>query len=465
MGSLSARVAVAAVVFVLLAEALIFFPSLGNHRINWLEERLAAAQIAALAREATVGEEFSDALAEELLSNAGVLTVALRRADLRELVLSVPERPTVDVFIELEEQNLFRRIAGAASTLFARTERVLYVIGEPRLGGGEQIEFAVSETPLREAMLRYAWNILWLSLIISFVTAGLLALVLYVWLVRPMRRITHSMIAFRDAPFDASSVIIPAADEGEIAVAERELARMQSDVRASLQQQARLAALGTAVSKINHDLRNILASAQLLADRLSASADPTVQRVAPKLLGAIDRAVNLAANTLKYGKVEEPPPQPRRFNLHSLAEDVASTAGLAGAAGVTWRNTIEPDFEVVADQDYLFRILLNLARNAAQAMETGEMPEKAIVIAARRGDGEIIIDVSDTGPGLPGAARNRLFQAFAGSVRKGGSGLGLAISRELAQAHGGDLALVKSEPGETVFRLTLPQPGTAEAPA
>ena len=130
---------------------------------------------------------------------------------------------------------------------------------------------------------------------------------LYFIFVRPMRRITHAMISFRDNPEDPSRIISASKRRDEIGITERELGAMQRDIYGFLQQKARLAALGAAVAKIQHDLRNILASAQLASDRLAAVDDPVVQRLAPRLVAAIDRAVSLATNTLRYGRADEKP--------------------------------------------------------------------------------------------------------------------------------------------------------------
>ncbi len=214
----------------------------------------------------------------------------------------------------------------------------------------------------------------------------------------------------------------------------------------------RLAALGTSVSKISHDLRNIMATAQLVCDHLALSDDPQVKRVMPRLIHTIDRAISLCTETLAHGKAEEQAPHRTRFALHELVEDVGAAVGLPADGPITWSNEVESDFEVSADWDQIFRVLLNLVRNAVEAIkEKGE-----VRIGAAGENGVTLIDVADTGPGLPPAARETLFQAFAGSARAGGTGLGLAIARDLMRAHGGDITLLRSDAKGTVFRLELP---------
>jgi len=216
----------------------------------------------------------------------------------------------------------------------------------------------------------------------------------------------------------------------------RELAELQAQVQASLKQNARLAALGMAVSKINHDLRNIVATACLVSDRLANSDDPDVRRATPTLVRAIDRAVDLCANTLRYGRAEEPDPVPTRFSLSDLVDDVAA------------------DFEVSADRDQIYRVLLNLERNAIEAM--AHLNHGEIRVRATRVDSVARINFIDTGPGLSPEVRDKLFVAFSGSSRTGGTGLGLAIARDLMRAHDGDIGLLESEPSRTTFRLELP---------
>ena len=115
-------------------------------------------------------------------------------------------------------------------------------------------------------------------------------------------------------------------------------------------------------------------------------------------------------------------------------------------------------FNVHADPDQLHRILVNLMRNARQAIEHQEGRTKPgkIRVSLLREDGWSIVRIADNGPGVPERARARLFQPFAGSTRAEGTGLGLAIARELAQGHGGDLMLAESGVSGAVFELRLP---------
>lgn len=301
---------------------------------------------------------------------------------------------------------------------------------------------------MRTALIDYSERILLLSIVISLITASLLFFSLQRLMVRPMRRLTDSMVAFRADPENPAATVAPSRRSDEIGVATRNLAEMQAGLVAALRQKAHLAALGEAVGKINHDLRNILSTARLVSDRLTASADPYVRKTAPILLDAIDKAVELCSRTLEFTREEQPALRRTRFGLRDLVEEVI--AGLAPAAvGARWVNDIDPALQVVADRDQLYRVISNLARNA---MEAGA---GRIGIGGARGDGRVAIIVADDGPGIAPAARERLFKPFAGSTRRGGSGLGLAIAREIARAHGGDVVLQDTGAGGTRFRVEL----------
>jgi signal transduction histidine kinase len=318
----------------------------------------------------------------------------------------------------------------------------------------------MDEQPLRKAMLRYSVDILLISLLISGITAALLYLALHYTFVRPMRRITANMMAFRADPENADRIIVPSGRADEIGTAERELAAMQTDIASMLQQKNRLAALGLAVSKINHDLRNLLGSAQLFSDRLSRLPDPDVQRFAPKLMRSLERAIAFCQSTLSYGRVQEPPPERKPMLLEPLVEEVHETLGLGPDAPIRWISAVERGLMVDADYDQLFRMLLNLARNAVQALESRAAPARdpgrdQIRITGRREGAVVVIEVSDTGPGFSDQARAHLFEAFQGSTRTGGAGLGLAIAAELVRAHGGDIRLVEGTIGATL-QLTIP---------
>jgi len=209
------------------------------------------------------------------------------------------------------------------------------------------------------------------------------------------------------------------------------------------------------VSKISHDLRNMLSSAQLLSDRLRSVKDERVQQLVPKLLASLDRAIRLCARTLDFGQAQEIPPKRKPFELAPLLSEVGDGLGLPRPNLIDWTLDVPPELKVDADRDQLFRVLSNLCRNAVQALESDSDGAGEIVITARREGSVTVIDVRDTGPGVPERAKAHLFEAFQSVARKGGTGLGLAIAAELVNAHGGEIALIGNEGGAT-FRLIIP---------
>jgi signal transduction histidine kinase len=452
---LSDKLLVLTILFVMLAEVLIYVPSIANYRLGWLEDKLSDAHTAALVLQTTT--EVSDDAAKQVLDSIGAYAVAMKMGSARRLLMVGNMPPAVDATIDVRSTPWHEAIVDAFSTLLSKQDRVIRVIGHAPMGG-EYVEIIMSERPLRLAMLGFSVNILLLSLIISAITAALVYLALHYLFVRPLHRLIANMTAFREQPENPSRVIVASRRGDEIGTAERELADMQRELNSLLQQKTRLAALGLAVSKINHDLRNLLSSAQLFSDRLSGLPDQQVQRFAPKLMRALERAIAFCESTLSYGRAQEPPPDRRPMGLEPLVEEVRESLELAPDTPIRWISAVERGLMVDADPDQLFRILLNLSRNAVQALESRAARDPGrdqIRITGRREGAVVVIEVSDTGPGISQAARENLFEAFKSSTRTGGTGLGLVIASELVRAHDGEIRLVEGTIGAT-FRVTIP---------
>jgi len=313
----------------------------------------------------------------------------------------------------------------------------------------------VDEINLYDAMLVYGQNILLLSIAISLITAMSLYVALLHWFLRPMERLTEKMVEFSETPEDASRIIVPSNRKDEIGTAEQQLQTMQREISQALVQKTHLANLGEAMTRINHDLRNILTTVQLVSGRLTKSQDPRVQSLSGTLMSGIDRAIALCTQTLTYGKTSQIVPRPILFELAPIADEIGNSLSLNPQSHIQFINQVASDFQLYADPDQIFRALLNLARNSAEAMEdtSGE-----IVISAQYQDGFDIIDLADTGPGLPETAKEKLFEPFQGSTRQGGTGLGLANVLEITAAHGGEVRLMQSEASGTIFCIALPHP-------
>lgn len=454
---LSGKLLLLTVLFVMAAEIFIYVPSIANFRLNWLTDRLAAAHTAALVLDAAPSGMVPESLARQILGSVGARAVAMKMGTQRRLLAASNMPPKVDHDIDMRSVSWFAAITDAFETLFDAEGDVMRVVG-PAPMGGDFLEIVIDEAPLRKAMLRFSANILLLSLVISGITATLVFFALHYLMVRPMRRITNNIMAFRADPENPDRVIVSSGRADEVGTTENELAAMQRDLASMLHQKNRLAALGLAVSKINHDLRNLLASAQLFSDQLSSLPDPKVQRFAPKLMRALERAIAFCQSTLSYGAAQEAPPDRKPIALEPLLEEVHETLGLGLDIPIRWIVALERGLMVEADRDQLFRILVNVTRNAVQALEargTRDPARDQIRITGRREGSVAVIEISDTGPGVSGRARAHLFEAFQGSTRAGGSGLGLAIADELVRAHGGDIRLVDGTIGAT-FRISIP---------
>lgn len=455
--SLSGKLLLITVACVLLVELLIFLPSVANFRLRWLDDRLhTAAAMSTLLMEVE-SDNLPQDVQDDVLKSIGVKAIAMRDGEASRLLASTRMPPDVDEHVDLANTGQLSAIGSALSTLFFDQRHILRVFG-PVGESNRGYEIVMPDRALRAAMLTYARNVAGISLLITLITAGLVYALIDRMMIRPIRGMTRSMLRFADAPDDPARIIRPIPRDDEIGVAERELSAMQERLQKVLGEQKHLADLGLAVSKINHDMRNILASAQLMSDRLRQVRDPGVQAFAPKLLRALDRAVAYSEGVLAYGKTQEAPPSRRRVRLHQLVNEVHELLGAPPESDIAFVNAIDPAFEIDADSEQLFRVLTNLCRNAVEAMmaDRDSAVVRRLTLTAERYGSVSRVLVEDTGPGLPQKARENLFTAFRGSARSGGTGLGLAVAHELVRAHGGTLELVESVGGRTVFAVTIP---------
>jgi signal transduction histidine kinase len=441
----------------MLAEILIFVPAVADYRRNWLMRRIVAAKIASLALEASNGAELPKRLRKELLATAGVHAVSLKRYNMRQLVLEMPEDHEIADTYDLRAHHMWKHFIHALSAFVAPPGRFVRVIASPDMAPDEEVDIVIDETPLRAALWGFAGNILWVSLFISVLTAALVYWALTRILVRPMMRLTHNMTHYRENPHDLSRVIVPCRRSDEIGIAEKELAALQTQLSEFLREKTRLADIGLAVSKINHDLRNMLSGAQILSDRLATISDPRVQHFAPRLIRALDRAITLCVDTLKYGRSEEAPPKRTQFPLRPLLTELKESLGMEELEAVHLTFAVPPTLVLWADRDQIFRVLSNLIRNAVEVLRKAEPPidRPVIAISAVREENHIHIRVSDNGPGVPAQMRPGLFKAFQSTSQSEGHGLGLVICAELIRAHGGEISLEDAYDGAT-FVLKLP---------
>ncbi len=456
-GGLSARLLTLTILFVVLAGACALPIALASFEEKWLLDRVRAAELATLAPDVAPDRKVSDQIAAQLLNGAGVARVAIQTDGMRRLVLGGPMLKRTPYLVDLRDQAPASWLAAPFQTLIGGEGRMVRVIANPRFRRADFVDIVVPDTELKRELVSYLWKLVLVAGFVATVAGVLVYLSLNLFLVRPMQRITYAMERFRVDPEDPEARVQLSGRRDEVGRAEAELDRMQADVRAALSSRARLAALGEAVAKINHDLKNMLTSAQIASERLAALKDPKVSQALPRLERALDRAVKLASGVLAYGKTQEAAPELRAAPLAAAVTAAAEEARLA-EQGVKLVCRIAAGEQVNADPDQLHRILANLLRNARQALEhqEGRTAAGRVEVTLTRLDNASLVRVIDNGPGVPERVRERLFRPFAGSGRPDGAGLGLAIARELAQGHGGDLILADTSETGSTFELRLP---------
>ena len=456
---LSVKLIATIIIVILAVEVVIYLPSAANFRASWLQDRLQVGVVAARVLDAVPDiMALPRSLTDRLLNSAGAIAIVYRREGQSQLIeLEAAPMPREAVTVDMRAASPASLIAGAVDTLAFGGSRVLRIVGSGDGSEDSLVEVLVSELPLRGELLLYSRNIFLLSLIVAVMTAVVLYVFVSFVIIAPIRRLTASIVAYRQAPENAALVISPSARRDEIGILERQLAEMQTNIFSMLRQRRHLADLGLAVAKINHDLRNTLTSAQLLSDQVANLDDPKVQRLAPRLVLSIDKAIGFAQSVLDYGRQSATPPRPAPAGLRAIVEEAVFDARLAGHPDIAVANAIPEEIIVNADRDQLGRVFLNLLKNAREALETAtpKVAHPVVEIGFSEAADRLVVSVSDNGPGLPPRALENLFVAFEGSARSGGTGLGLAIARELTEAHGGRLEHVP-KPAGTRFDVILP---------
>lgn len=457
---LSVKIIATIVVVILAVEIVIYIPSAANFRMSWLTDRLRVGIVAARVLDAVPDAmDLPRMLTDRLLRSAGAVAIVYRREGQSQLIeLDGSPMPREAITVDMRDPDPMASIAGVLDTLMLGGDRTLRIVGEEPGQQDSTVEVLMPEALLRAELFAFSRNLAVISLILAAITSVVLYVLVSRILIAPIRRLTENMMKFREAPENASLIVAPHMRRDEIGVMEQELAAMEADIFSMLRQRRHLADLGLAVAKINHDLRNTLTSAQLLSDQVVALDDPKVQRLAPRLVHSIDKAIGFAQSVLDYGRQSATPPRPAQVDLRALVEDAAFDAGLVGHPSIGWTNAVPGGVAIMVDPDQFARIFLNLLKNAREALEGAgsAIEHPAVEVGFTDLADGFSVAVSDNGPGLPPRARDNLFVAFEGSARAGGTGLGLAIARELTEAHGGRLSYVE-QPKGTRFDIRMPR--------
>jgi signal transduction histidine kinase len=460
LSGLSVKLIATITLVILAVEVAIYLPSAGNYRQSWLDDRLRIGIVAARVLDAVPDVmNLPTMLTDNLLRSAGAIAIVYRRNGQSQLIeLDEKPMPRQAITVDMRQTDYMTLVMGALDTLSHGGDRTLRILGNSDGADADaQVEVLIEEKPLHDDLISYSWNIVLISLLVAVLTAVVLYLLVSRLLIAPIQRLTANMVAYRMAPENASLIISPTRRKDEIGIVENELAAMETDIFSMLRQRRHLADLGLAVAKINHDLRNTLTSAQLLSDQVVALDDPKIQRLAPRLVHSIDKAVAFAQSVLDYGRQSGTPPKPVPVDLRALIDESAIDAGLRSHPEISYVNDVPDNVSIRVDPEQLARVQVNLMKNAREALETSgdKIAGPRITIGFAEADAGYTVSIADNGPGLPPRARDNLFVAFEGSAKAGGTGLGLAIARELVAAHGGTLSYVPLEPG-TRFDISLP---------
>lgn len=439
------------------AEVLIFIPSAAVFRQNWLAERAEAAGLITLAIEGVPDYVGGEMLSKQFMDDTGATMVAQKREGRSQLVLGMPPLHDTIYTADLQHPKRLPAFSETFRDFFTGNSGYLRILSKPTVKGVQTLEVLVPRSELQMALRDYCHRVLLWSFAISVLTGLMVYLALSMMIVRPIQSLASGLAAFRADPRKRAGHM-PLSQRGdEIGQLQREFTDMKSGVRAALQQQERLATLGMAMAKINHDLRNVLTSAQLISDRLAADPDKRINTMGQRLVKAVERGVKLCEATLSFSKSAEERPEPRIFAISGIADDARQDA-VHDHGDIQFKNALPASLNVYADPDQIYRLLHNLFRNAAQAMagQSLETDSPQISVSHKINDERVEISIADTGPGLPKSVQDNLFKAFTSAASIGGTGLGLTIARELARANGGNLVLKSTAANGTVFALSLP---------
>ncbi len=220
--------------------------------------------------------------------------------------------------------------------------------------------------------------------------------------------------------------------------------------------EARLTTIGRLLSGVIHDLKTPLTVIGAYVQMMKSTEEPASRaQFADKILQQFDHIQTMQREVLEFARGQKTI-LVRKVYLQKFWEDVREQLEKGfSARGMELEINLEDRGTARFDEGKMFRLVHNLARNAAEAM--ADTKHARFVVTVRRGsDDALVVTFADNGPGIPKDIERRLFQSFATSGKKGGTGLGLAIVKKIAEEHGGTIK-ARSSPQGATFVLTLPQ--------
>ena len=241
------------------------------------------------------------------------------------------------------------------------------------------------------------------------------------------------------------------------ALAEKQARELGEWQTAQLAQTEKLAAMGSLLAGVAHELNNplsvIVGHMQLLQGQLQGTA---AER-AGKVVSAADRCARIVKNFLALARHR--PPERRQVHIRTVVEEALDLVGYSlAAAGVEVVTDIPPSVPALfADPHQLHQVLVNLLSNAQHALRGRAGTKRIVVSAGLHDDSTVFLEVGDNGPGIPPDIVGRVFEPFFTTKPVGeGTGLGLSLCREIVESHGGALRLQSEVEHGTVFRIELP---------
>ncbi len=439
-----------------MTEVLVLLPAVGYYRSLQLQELVDdTALIIDSLRSAptdTIDEEQSSFLLEKL----GVYNITLLFPDRQERLLTPPNNQPIDAgTINLMEDSLLSKLFSGPACIISRNSDTMRLIGQPELND-YAVDMTVPERPICMDVRRFARDLFVLSIWLCVIAATLLFVTANFNLAAPILRLTRAITGFDTSSRDRAQIVQPTSRVREIYEAETSLRDMQERVIVAMEQRDKLVTLGESVSKIQHDLRNMLSTATLTADRLEFSEDPKVRQSAPRLKRALDRAVALSSQTVEYGALGSRPTNIKEIDLNATIQEIIDDEkSLCKDLPYRWIFSSPKGLKARTDEEYFTRVYRNLLRNARQILDEGQGDN--IITRVSVLENGISVQIEDDGPGMSEKARANLFKPYTGSSRKGGSGLGLALSHELSILMGAELRMIKSDSSGTIFEIFLPK--------
>jgi len=463
--SLSGRVFWLTVSIIFVMNILVLAPALGWEWRNCLKTKVMQAELAVTLVPGEGANTLANAQARNALSAlSGTVAITLIGAGGEIAVLPDDTNLREDPNVDLDHAGLKYSALRADREVMGLCAPYVPVTASFPLKPNMRIKIILTQAPVIARLRSYAAEMMTFAVFVALITGGLVYAALDRLLVKPMRILTASIVAFgRDPEYARLSGLkwLSGKGDDEVSRAAQELVIMQDELRTALWRNAQLAALGTAVAKISHDLRNILASALLIAGRFEENSDPVIKHSATTLLASIERAVELVSRTAVEAGGQPPPVNRSSVVLRELVDEVAEFMREGerggGESRMAIENMVPGSLVLPLDRNQIYRVLVNLLRNAAEAGAS----RATLSIEEEAGVTQMV--VADNGPGLPRKALAGLFRPFVGSGRNGGTGLGLAIARDLVRAHGGDLLLRKTGSAGTEFVMRLPAAETVQS--